>query len=156
MLDDDSSILINLFDSQSNNSDNNITPNLSLFSEFNYETSAFKEIQEEDSTIKTGPNSDSDNETYKKIFYCPCCLSTVEIQFKSKKEIKIKCQKGRKKVKILFDIEDYYHENNIEMINNEKIYIIYIVEDMKKKMFSINMKDTALVVSLIFAKIVIL
>ena len=136
MLDDDSSILINLFDSQSNNSDNNITPNLSLFSEFNYETSAFKEIQEEDSTIKTGPNSDSDNETYKKIFYCPCCLSTVEIQFKSKKEIKIKCQKGRKKVKILFDIEDYYHENNIEMINNEKIYNLYCRRHEEKNVFN--------------------
>lgn len=135
ILDDNSNISIHLFDCESQNSDNNLTQNFSLFSEFDYEASVFKEIQEEDSSIKTGPNSDSDNETYNKIFYCQCCFSTVEIKFISKKIINIKCQKGWKKIIILFGIEDYFHENNIAMTNNEMIYNLYCRRYEEKNVF---------------------
>lgn len=126
----------NLIDYQDNNSMNNITSNLS-FSYFGEgETSAFKDIQEEGSNIKISSKYCLDYDINNQILYCPCCLSTVEIKFINKEKINIKCQKGWKKTNNLYNINNYFHENNIKMNNEEKIYNLYCRRHKEKNVFN--------------------
>lgn len=120
MLNQETNVNNNLTISEDNNSVNDSSNNFSLYSYGFGETSAFKDYQEERSDCsKYDYNSD------KKLFYCPCCFNTVEINFISKEEIVINCQKQRKTIKNLFTIKDYLHDNNIKMNNDENIYNLY-------------------------------
>ena len=133
---DVSDISIHLYDSQCNYSQNDESRDLSIVGIYEEETSAFPEIQGGDSDENTGSNSYSVDEISKKILYCPCCLSTVEIEFKTKKIIKLECQKRLKEIDIFNDIEEYFHENDIKMIKDEKIENLYCRRHEKINVFN--------------------
>jgi len=126
----------NLINYQENNSVNNITSNLSMSNICENDTSAFKEYQEENLNIKTSSKYHLNYDIDKQIFYCPCCLSTAEIKFINKENINIKCQKGWKKINVIYDIDYYFHENNIRMSNDEKIYNLYCRRHEEKNIFN--------------------
>ena len=119
---DESGISIPFFDSQCNYSKNDESRDSSIVDVNEEETSAFPEIQEEDSTEESRQNSVY--EIINQIIYCLCCFSTVKIVFLSKKKISIKCQKRWKTIDIN-NIEIYFHDNNVEMKKDEKIENLY-------------------------------
>ena len=124
------------------NIENRTTSHISLQNSIEVSPDQFEELnisnEFSENAIKSDYNRVNEAEI-KKIFYCPCCLSTVKIKFIDSKMINIKCQKEWRCITMEEAIRNFFQDSIIDL-DKSKVINLYCIRHKDKKVFNIYQK----------------